>query len=160
MLRSSNKEVANLGLSVCSDQGGGEPNKRKKSVAVAKTFDVTQEGKEIASLKFRVKEDFLHGVSAIPVTSILQKVRKQIVNKFRHLASRHDLFKSARRNATRWVFFNKVMRMVEAPTLCHMNNSNVVQSSKKNPFSQESLLLAHKNLSASLHVMSKNETHS
>ena len=69
---------------------GSAPNKRKNSVALAMTLNVTQAGKDVISLKFMTKGDFLHGVSGIPVTSMLQKIGGEGVKYFRlsHVAER------------------------------------------------------------------------
>ena len=56
-------------------QAAGEPKKRNSAAVVANTLDVTlQAGKEVSSLKSRGKGGLLHGVSGIPVKSILRKV--------------------------------------------------------------------------------------
>ena len=52
-------------------------------MVVAKTLDITQAGKEATSLQNRPKVDLLHGVSAIPVRSILQNVGQEVTKKFR-----------------------------------------------------------------------------
>ena len=63
-------------------KAGGEPKTRHKLVVVVKTLDHTQAG-EITSLKFMGDGNLLHGVSAIPVKSILRKLGKDIVERFR-----------------------------------------------------------------------------
>ena len=55
-----------------TEKAGDATKKRNNSVAVAKTLDIFEAGKVITSLKFRVKEDLLHGVSGILVQSVLQ----------------------------------------------------------------------------------------
>ena len=62
------EEATNMGISVPSihtEKAGGEANKRKNSVALAKTLDVTQA--EVKNYFAAVPSDFLHGVSAIPL---------------------------------------------------------------------------------------------
>ena len=65
-----------------TDKAGGEVKKRNNSVVVAKTLDLSQEEKKITSLNFMAKEDLLHGMSAIPEKSHLQKIVKNNVNSF------------------------------------------------------------------------------
>ena len=47
---------------------------------------------------------------------------------FRYFASRNVSFKSARRKATRCGLYDKVDKVVEARTVCRMDNSELVQS--------------------------------
>ena len=63
---------------ISSDTGKAacEPKTRTNSVAVARTLDITKAREEMISLKFKAKGDFLHGVSAIRVRSIVQHVGK------------------------------------------------------------------------------------
>ena len=55
-----------------TEKAGDATKKRNNFVTVTKTLDITESGKEITSLKFRVNEGLLHGVSGIPVQSVLQ----------------------------------------------------------------------------------------
>ena len=57
-----------------TDKARSEPRKRNNSVVVAKTVACTKAEDKVTSLNFIAKGDFLHGVSAIPVKSILQNV--------------------------------------------------------------------------------------
>ena len=67
-----------------TENGGSEPKKRQTSVVFSKKVDLTQaEGKYVTSLKRIAKGGLLHGVSAIPVKSIEQKIVKNIVKKCR-----------------------------------------------------------------------------
>ena len=49
-----------------SKKAGRKLKKRKSSSVVTKTLDHTKLEESIISLKFIAKEDFLHGVAAIP----------------------------------------------------------------------------------------------
>ena len=76
--------MANLEVYVQAyGKGKGEPKKRTNSVVVAKTLDHTQADDQVTTIKFIAKGDFLHGVSAIPPTAMLQTSAKNIVSTFR-----------------------------------------------------------------------------
>ena len=65
------------------EKAGSGPKKQNNSVVVSRTLDHTQAEDKLTSLKFSAKGDLLHGVSAIPLKSILQKIVKHSVKKFR-----------------------------------------------------------------------------
>ena len=73
-----------------TEKAGGEPKKRNNSVVVAKTMDHTHAGKRNL-LNFRAKGDLLHGVSANPVRSNLQKLKILLSNTADFLAWQHVL---------------------------------------------------------------------
>ena len=84
MFRSPKKGNCKLG-SKCAfkqtEKAGSEPKKRNNAVVLAKTLDHTQSEEQITEIQS--EGAFLHGVSAIPVTSIVAGKCGNIANKFR-----------------------------------------------------------------------------
>ena len=72
-----------------TEKAGSEPKKRNNSVVLAKTLDHTQSEEQITEIQS--EGALLHGVSAIPVTSIVARKCGNIANKFRlaRVAERH-----------------------------------------------------------------------
>ena len=70
-------------------EAGGETQKRKNSVVVAKTLGRTQAEEKITSLKLNEKGDFLHGVTGIPV--IFNKLARMLSLSSDCLASHNGL---------------------------------------------------------------------
>ena len=69
-----------------AEKTASKPQKRKNSLVVAETLDHTKAEEEIPSLKVIAKGNVLHGISAIPVKSISQKIVKNIVKKKNRLS--------------------------------------------------------------------------
>ena len=111
-----------------TEKAGSEPKTRTNSVVVAVALDDTQAEDKITSLKFIAKGDRLHGVSAIPVNSILQKIGKNIVTNFRLARVAERFVKERKKKSPTLELYNNVDEAVEVRMLCLTSNSDVVQT--------------------------------
>ena len=110
-----------------TEKAGSEPKKRTNSVVVVKTLDHTQAEDEITSLPFTAKGDLLHGVSAIPVKSILQNLWKTTARKFRLFRVSERFVKVRKERSHFGSLYNKVDKVVEVRNAPSYEQLEVVQ---------------------------------
>ena len=111
-----------------TEKAGSEPKKRNNSVVLAKTLDHTQSEEQITEIQS--EGAFLHGVSAIPVTSIVAgkiwEYCQQVPTGSRRRTT-CDRARQARSDLGNYTF-NKVDTAVEVRMLRRASKSEVVQS--------------------------------
>ena len=88
------------------------------------TLDHTQAEDKITWLKSISKGELLHGLSAIPVTSIIQKIGKDIVQRVPTVSRHRTICERAREEKVQpGVFYNKVDKAVGVGLLCRTSHN-------------------------------------